>query len=146
VINDSLQEYFLDKRPEVQSAFEKQMNASGRAIGFLAVNALSQLIRIEAAKHCRAADPIVVSAVDVNGSMGFGKNFVERFVIAVGRPVLVQPSHGEVKVSFDNIVLGWDQSREANRAPFDTLPFLKLAKNVNVATVDPLQRGEVAGA
>jgi nucleotide-binding universal stress UspA family protein len=57
---------------------------------------------------------------------------------------------GESKLNLNDIVLGWNGDREAARAAFDALPFLKTAKKVRIVRTDPQKdpslKGSVAGA
>lgn len=145
-INDTLRNHFLAKLPEVKSTFEKAMKAEGALSSFQTVEATTPRIISDVLAQSRAAELIVVSAVNKEGSMAAETDFVERLVIAAGRPVLVLPAVGDDTQRFDDIILAWDQSREASRAAFDSLPFLRAAKSVHVTTVDPPLRGEVAGA
>lgn len=61
-----------------------------------------------------------------------------------GRPVLVLPRKPLAAGAFDRIVIGWNGSREAARATFDALPFLKAAKAVDLLVVDPQERASGA--
>lgn len=61
-----------------------------------------------------------------------------------GRPVLVLPRRPLRDASFKKVVVGWNGSREAARAAFDALPFLKRAEAVDLLVLDPEERG--AGA
>jgi nucleotide-binding universal stress UspA family protein len=50
----------------------------------------------------------------------------------------------------ERVLIAWNGSREAARATFDALPFLKRAKSVEILVIDPPERGnqspELAGA
>lgn len=61
-----------------------------------------------------------------------------------GRPVLVLPREPLKDASFKKVVIGWNGSREAARATFDALPFLKRAEAVDLLVLDPEQRAEGA--
>lgn len=52
-------------------------------------------------------------------------------IMAAGAPVLVTPPGG-TELSLDTVVVGWKNSREARRAIWDALPFLKRARHVRV--------------
>jgi nucleotide-binding universal stress UspA family protein len=62
-------------------------------------------------------------------------------VMQVGRPVLLMPPGKKTELKLDDVVLAWDNGREAARAAFDALPFLRLAKKVWIFGVDEAKRG-----
>lgn len=55
-------------------------------------------------------------------------------ILTAGRPVLAVGA-GIDHVAADKIVVGWKDAREARRAIFDALPFLKTASDVVVTTI-----------
>src|SRR5947208_2396846 len=52
------------------------------------------------------------------------------------RPVLVVPYAGAFEAPGSRVLLAWDDSREAARAAFDALPFLRQADDVHVVQFD----------
>jgi nucleotide-binding universal stress UspA family protein len=54
-----------------------------------------------------------------------------------GRPVLFIPWIASEHKPFGRVLVAWDGSREAARAVFDALPFLKSASEVEILSVDP---------
>jgi len=52
-------------------------------------------------------------------------------IMAAGAPVLVAPP-GATELNLDSVIIGWKNSREARRAIWDALPFLKHARHVRV--------------
>ena len=56
-------------------------------------------------------------------------------VMAAGRPVLFVPPRIDY-LAAKQVVIGWKDSRETRRAVFDSLPFLKAAKDVFIVSVD----------
>ncbi|MBS0525737.1 MAG: universal stress protein [Proteobacteria bacterium] len=59
---------------------------------------------------------------------------VADLVLKAGRPVLVADS-GVTKLDLDNVLIGWNDSREARRAAEDALPILRMAGKVTVVEV-----------
>jgi nucleotide-binding universal stress UspA family protein len=57
-------------------------------------------------------------------------------MMAAGRPILVVPP-GTGNLAARHIVVGWKDTREARRAIWDALPFLKRAEAVHVTEVAP---------
>lgn len=143
---DSNRQFYRNKRDTVKQAFEKAMQADGLSFDFHSVDSVTPLVGNDVIELGRNADLVVVSATNQNSSQGVEFDFVERLVIAVGRPVLILPFIGSAKLNFDEIMVGWDNGREAARATFDALPFLKLAKKVRIVGVDEARRGEIHAA
>jgi nucleotide-binding universal stress UspA family protein len=56
-------------------------------------------------------------------------------VMNAGRPVLFVPPHVD-QLWAKRVVIGWNETREARRAIWDSLPLLKTAKDVFVVSVD----------
>ncbi|SAK94008.1 universal stress protein [Caballeronia ptereochthonis] len=87
--------------------------------------------------HGRHADVIVLGQDDPDDPAAFvALHFVEDVVISVGRPVLIVPRAGDIPTFGENVLIGWDDSREAARAVFDALPILRRARFIEVATVE----------
>ncbi len=96
----------------------------------------------------RCADLIITAQSDP--SYASDDSDIEQCLFESGRPVLLVPYiFGEAK-PIKRILVGWNGTREATRAVFDALPFLKQAQNVEVFTVDPQAKGnqsvELVGA
>lgn len=143
---DSNRKYYFDRRDKVKAAFEKAMKDDGLSFGFNVVDSATPLIGNDVMTYGRNADLIVVSATDSSGTEGVEFDFIERLVIAAGRPLLVLPFLGSAKLDFDEILVGWDGGREAARAVFDALPLLQEAKRVRIVGVDESARGEIPAA
>lgn len=65
-----------------------------------------------------------------------GVEMPDRFLLSVGRPVLVVPHSGTYPKIGERIMLAWDASRLAFRAVSDAMPFLERAKKVHVMAID----------
>ena len=122
------------------------MKQEGLSFAFQEVDATTPLLSSVVVDQCRSADMVVVSAVNPDESLGAEYDFVQRVVIAAGRPVLVLPRSGNAEINYTEAVVGWDGGREAARAAFDAVPLLKKAKRVHLARVDEPARGQVGGA
>jgi nucleotide-binding universal stress UspA family protein len=74
----------------------------------------------------------------------------ERLLLASGAPILLVPSGWKSQPIGNNILVGWNASREARRAVADALPFLIAAASVTLLVVDSNKRvdrhGEEPGA
>jgi hypothetical protein len=73
-----------------------------------------------------------------------------RLLMASGVPVVIIPHGWKSETIGDNILVGWNASREARRAMADAMPFLSAARSATVLAVDPAKRtrehGEEPGA
>lgn len=87
------------------------------------------------AHEARGADVVVVG-VDrrVTPPDATRQVDVRNLVMQVGRPVLIVPETA-AGPTFDRILVGWNETREAQRAITDALPFLLEAKQVTIAAV-----------
>ncbi|MGH6907646.1 MAG: universal stress protein [Aestuariivirga sp.] len=124
--------YFKDNAAKVRADFEAVMQRGGTSFDFRQIEARTPLIADDTIARGRNADVILVSATNPDEVTGVERDFVEQVIMGVGRPVIILPATGEAKLSFDEVVVGWDGSREAARAAFDAVPLLKLAKKVRV--------------
>lgn len=142
--------YFKENEEKVRTNFEDTMKKEGLKFDFHAVDGATPSIADEVVTLGRCADLILVSATNSEETTGVESDFVEQILMAAGRPIIVLPFKGDVKLSFNDIVLGWNGEREAARAAFDALPLLKAAKKVRIVRTDPQKdpslKGAVAGA
>lgn len=67
---------------------------------------------------------------------------LETFLFESGRPMLLVPHRMTAFKPIERVLIGWNGSKEAARATFDALPFLKTATSVEVLVVDPPERGD----
>ena len=89
------------------------------------------------ANQARATDLIVtgpeIPAVGFDHTRRVG---IADLVMEAGRPVLIVPK-GQKQLKLDRVLLAWKNTRECRRATSDSLPLLKLAKEVAVTEVAP---------
>ncbi|MBL0726623.1 universal stress protein [Piscinibacter sp. HJYY11] len=60
------------------------------------------------------------------------KVVVERLVLFSARPTLLLPYAGSFDAPYQNVLVAWDGSREADRAIADALPLLRKARRVDL--------------
>lgn len=145
-VYDGNRKFYLENKAKVKAAFEEAMKKDGLSFGFQDLDTATPLLSAAISNQCRAADLVVVSSVNPDESVGAEYDFVQRLVIAAGRPILILPRKGQEMLNYTEAVVGWDGSREAARAAFDAVPLLKKAKRVKIARVDEAQRGQMGGA
>jgi nucleotide-binding universal stress UspA family protein len=145
-IFDGTQKYFQAQLPATRELFETSMAQDKLSFDFHVVNSAQPAIITDVVENSRNADLILVSEVSRDIANGVESDFVERMVLASGRPVLVVPYKGEAKLAYDQIIIGWNDSRESSRATFDALPFLQKAKLTRIVNVDVAPRGSMPAA
>jgi nucleotide-binding universal stress UspA family protein len=113
--------------------------------GFELVDGRSSQIAGDVIEAARSTDFVVMVPAQVDGGSGVEADLAERVVMQAGRPVLLMPAIDKTgkatQLKLDDVVIAWDGGREASRAAFDALPFLKLAKKVWIFGVDEAKRG-----
>ncbi|MGI9476905.1 MAG: universal stress protein [Hyphomicrobiaceae bacterium] len=85
------------------------------------------------------ADLIVVAQEDEDGYES-PADLPSRIVMETARPALIVPHAGKFSSVGKHVVVAWNGSREAARAAFDAVPFMKSAKSVRVLAIDPKSR------
>jgi nucleotide-binding universal stress UspA family protein len=138
--------YYKDNEASVRQKFETAMKNDGLSFDFHTVDSSLPLIGNEVIAWGRSADLIIVSATDRQSTQGVEYDFVERLVIASGRPILILPFIGDAKLDVSEVMVAWDDGREAARAVFDALPFLQAAKRTRIVRIDASEKGAVPGA
>lgn len=110
------------------------------SIGFSSVSAIDS---------ARTADLIIAAQGD-GSLLSDSRLDIESFLFDSGRPVLLVPSIASQPHPIRRVLLAWNGSREAARAAFDALPFMKQAEFVEIFCVNPpetpTQSPETAGA
>lgn len=85
------------------------------------------------AANARGADLIIASRPTPD-SLTCNFPVPANLILSAARPVLLAPE-GKVAPHFENIIVGWKDTREARRALLDALPFLQRASNVTIVAV-----------
>lgn len=145
-IYDGNRVFFQTEKDKVKSQFEAAMKADGISSAFIEIDGRTSQIANELAEQARSADLVLLAASKADGSSGVETEFAERVVMLAGRPVLLLPREGDSALNFDEMLLGWDNGREAARAVFDAMPLLRLAKRVRVVGIDVAPKGLEPGA
>ncbi len=138
--------YFQDHLAKVKADFEKAMAQDKLSFDFHLVDSSYPTVATDVIENCRNADLVLVSNTNRENGEGVESDFVERLVLAAGRPVLILPYKGDVKLVTDQIMIGWNNTRESSRAAFDALPFLQKAKHTRIVTADVSLRGTIPAA
>lgn len=83
----------------------------------------------------RSAELVIVSQACDGVAPPMLTDVPQRLALESGRPVLVIPVKWSPCVFGKDIAIAWNDSREAARATFDALPFLRTAKSVRLLTI-----------
>ena len=85
----------------------------------------------------RYADLVILGQIDPDRNRDVPPVHPEDVLFDCGRPVLMVPYAGRFPTIGEQVLVGWNASREAARAVNDALPFLETAKKVSVLAVNP---------
>jgi nucleotide-binding universal stress UspA family protein len=98
------------------------------------------------AMQARYADLVVLGQYDPDGEVSSVYADVPEYVAMNGGcPVLVVPYAGNYAPSLERVLIGWNASPEASKAVRQALPFLRLAKIVEIAIFNGEEQGEALG-
>ena len=84
-------------------------------------------------RHAHCSDLTLLTQADPSAP-GYRpmQGLVEQVVLYSARPTLILPYAGHIETIGSNVMVAWDDSREAARALSDALPLLRRAKRVQV--------------
>ena len=145
VVFDGNQAFFKDRQKKVRDQFEAAMKANGLTFDFLELESEVPDITETVTQAARDCDLVIMSAVPDDSEEPVETDMLERVAISSGRPVLALPAKGDFTLKLDEVVVGWNGSREASRAVFDAMPLLQKAKHVSICTVAGGADGNVPG-
>ena len=120
---------------EAQRVFAEGMTANGissewrsfaSSVGYSAKSSL---------QSARCAD-LIVARQHASFALSDSRADIDNFLYESGRPVLLIPNILTEPKPIRRVLIAWNGSREATRATFDALPFLKAAESVEVFSVD----------
>lgn len=89
--------------------------------------------------HARSVDLIVAAAPGAQTETASIMDFPERLAVESGRPVLMSPVEGYANDFGKHVLIAWNGKREAARATFDAMPFLKAAEKVTVLCIEQVR-------
>ncbi|AYD00819.1 universal stress protein [Neorhizobium sp. NCHU2750] len=143
-----LQESAQRETMAIEQIFKQQTVREGIAAEWHSYMLAAGYASTSVQETARTADLIVANQSDP--SKPDHRADLETFLFESGRPLLLVPYTLKEPRPIKRVLVAWNGSREAARATFDSLPFLKLAASVEVLVIDPPERGsqspELAGA
>jgi nucleotide-binding universal stress UspA family protein len=124
-----------EKAEEIEAAFRERLRLSGVSGECRVVSGKVSEAVVRQARH---ADLIILGQADPNHpSSPAGRQLVEDVLLTSGRPILVIPYIGRFERFGTNILVAWNNSREAARAVQDAIPLLAKATAVTILAVNP---------
>ncbi len=132
-----LQEAAQRETASVEKIFRERIESQGLPSewrSFVSANGYASGNVIESA---RAVDLIVASQGNPPEGGPDNRADLEAFLFESGRPMLLVPRTIKEPQPIRRVLIAWNGSREATRATFDALPFLKNAESVEIFCVDP---------
>lgn len=135
-----LQEAAQKETTEVAEVFSSKATREGVSTEWRSFMSAAGYGASSVMETARSADLIIASqsgpgASDHNADL-------ETFLFESGRPLLLVPYIMKTPKPIRRVLVAWNGSREAARATFDALPFLKAAESVEILIVDPPERGD----
>lgn len=132
-----MQEETSRRHAVIRALFEERARIEGVANEWRGFDSVSGDSAVSGIESARSADLVVAQQTDPDASSGMIAN-IEALLFETGRPLLLVPYvRKERAASFKKIILAWNGSKQAARAAFDALPFMKEAESVEILCVDP---------
>lgn len=137
-VDDSVKRLYEERLPEVKEKFEDRMRRAGVEYEWRQDERFEPRLTKAILEHGREAD-LIIMGHDAPGSKYASEEagFIADVVLGAGRPVLVLPPMKGKAFKLDKVAIGWNASREACRATFDSLPLLENAGDVFLAWINP---------
>lgn len=131
---DRLEAQAGEKAQQIEAAFREQLRRNDVRGDWQAV---SGTVAAVVARRARAADLLVLGQVDPDRTLPpAARHLIEDALMNVGRPLLLIPYAGRFDTIGTNVLIGWNDTREAARAAHDALPLIEPAATVTVLTVE----------
>lgn len=139
---DTIESHEAKAAEDVRATYEKVVSRSSVSVDFRQARVYSAEVAETVARHARHADMLIMGQSKPDSPRAGGAEVVEEAILGAGRPVLVLPYVGNRETMGQNVIVGWDGSREAARALNDALPFMRKAKSVHVMIVNPQSKAD----
>ena len=136
----------LHQAEQAMERFRKECVAAGVKSFDAVIDESDQAASFVHHAHCNDLT-ILTKADPAAPDHGATQNFVEHIVLHSARPTLILPYAGRfdtIGTIGTNVLVAWNDSREAARALSDALPLLRLARHVHVVIWNELG-GDAAG-
>jgi nucleotide-binding universal stress UspA family protein len=132
----ALQDMAQKETREIAEIFEQKLSQNGVSHEWRSFSSSVGYTSASAIDSARCTD-IVIAGQSDSSSLSDSRSDIESFLFESGRPVLLVPYIITQPKPIKRVLIAWNGSREATRAAFDALPFLKEAESVEIFSVDP---------
>lgn len=132
----ALQDMAQKETREIAEIFEQKLSQNGVSHEWRSFISSVGYTSASAIDSARCTD-IVIAGQSDSSSLSDSRSDIESFLFESGRPVLLVPYIITQPKPIKRVLIAWNGSREATRAAFDALPFLKEAESVEIFSVDP---------
>ncbi len=134
---EALQAASRRETAEIGRIFRDRVARAGRSADWRSFVSTAGYAASSVMEAVRAADLVVVSQ---GNPANDSRTELENLLFDSGRPVLLVPYIMKEPKAIRRVMIAWNGSREAARATFDAMPFLKNADSVEIFCVDPPER------
>lgn len=142
----SLKQLYQTQLPKVKSKFEDRMTRARVNYEWREDQRSESHLSKSILENGREADLIIMAHAESGSKAARDEvGFVADIILGAGRPVLLVPPLNGTSFKADRIAVGWNASREASRAAFDSLPLLQEASDVILAWINPEAKFEKTG-
>ncbi|MDI6026020.1 universal stress protein [Corticibacterium sp. UT-5YL-CI-8] len=133
-----------ERAAHIKAAFLARLEGTGIAHEFRSFESFAGESTLSGVDSARCAD-LVIAARNGPDEDGFQAD-VDSLIYEAGRPVLVVPHSGPLLASYARVLIAWNNSKEAARAAFDALPFIREARETRILVVDPVEESSTLSA
>jgi nucleotide-binding universal stress UspA family protein len=84
-----------------------------------------------------AFDLVVIGAGNTGQNAGRQHGIPDKVILSCSRPVLIVPSNTSESVSFNRVLIAYDQGIQSSRAIFNAMPVLQRAGSVTLQRINP---------
>ncbi|QDY99673.1 universal stress protein [Nitratireductor mangrovi] len=127
-----------ERAQKLEKLFSDRMSREAVASEWRSMFSFSGDSALSALESARCGDIVIAGQVDPDKGAS-GSPDIETLIQGAGRPVLVVPWRGKASTEAKRIVLAWNGSRQAARAAFDALDFIRQAEQTTVLTINPVE-------
>lgn len=127
-----------ERAQKLEKLFSDRMSREAVASEWRSMFSFSGDSALSALESARCGDIVIAGQVDPDKGAS-GSPDIETLIQGAGRPVLVVPWRGKASTEAKRIVLAWNGSRQAARAAFDALGFIRQAEQTTVLTINPVE-------
>jgi nucleotide-binding universal stress UspA family protein len=131
----ALQDMARSQTVEIERLFRAKMEREGIAYEWRSFTSTVGYGSEPLIGSARSADLLVAVQSDPSRSSDSHVD-IESFLFESGRPVLMIPYIFTEPKPIRRVLIAWNGSKEATRATFDAMPFLKAADSVEIFSVD----------